>query len=281
MSGSSDSEYRFVKQARPRLLRRAFTLIELVVVIVIVVVLMALAVSGFGRVLNRGRAAACIGNLQEIGAGIGAYAADNDNLLPFGPQAAAFGMSGNLYTSTGAPTSLITLTDGSNVGLGLTLPYLKQPKVFFCPGADQPVDVAAALADVGKKQVQSCYYYRHAGNTAITDIGGKGVVPPRFGALGDDRLGQPIRAIVMDTQFLCVDGLRGFGVVPRTHHNKLVSNVLYTDGHVAEFRDLRGALNVDITDGSNIYRSYDLILRTFEAVDTGELNVAAGNPTKK
>jgi prepilin-type N-terminal cleavage/methylation domain-containing protein/prepilin-type processing-associated H-X9-DG protein len=260
--------------------RGGFTLVELVVVVVIVAILMSLGLSAYIAVLDRGRGAACVSNLRQLGAGVALYAADHENQLPFGPQGAAFGMSGNLYTSTGAPTSLITLGTGELVGLGLTFPYLKEPKCFFCPGSDQPVDTAEALANVGKKQVQSSYYYRHAGNTNITDVGGKNVSAPRMGALGDNRRGQPIRALVMDSQFLCAPGLKGFGVVSRTHHKHRFSNVLYTDGHVITFVNRKDVLNVDITGGDNAYDSYNMILQKFEMVDTGLLEpMASGGPS--
>jgi prepilin-type processing-associated H-X9-DG protein len=176
-------------------------------------------------------------------------------------------MSGNLYTSTGAPTSLITLTNGDFVGLGLAFPYLKEPKCFFCPGCDQPVDTRKELEKVGKKQVQSSYYDRHAGNTNVTDMGGKNFTAPQLGALGENRRGKPIRALIMDSQFLCVEGLKDFGVVPRTHHKGKYTNVYYVDGHVATVANENDELNVDLTDSSRMYQAFGLILEKFEMVE--------------
>jgi prepilin-type N-terminal cleavage/methylation domain-containing protein/prepilin-type processing-associated H-X9-DG protein len=264
-----------VADSRPPVLRSGFTLIELLVVIVIIAILTSLALTGYIGVLDRSRRTACSSNLRQLGAGMMLYAADHDSQLPFGPQASAFGMSGGLYTSTGAPTSLITLRQGEFVALGLIFPYLKEPKCFFCPGTDQPVDAAKELAKVGKDQVQGSYYYRHGGNTNITDIGGLGVSAPRLGALGENRMGQPIRALIMDTQFKCAPGLKGFGVTSRTHHKGKFSNVLYADGHVATVANRGNVMDVDISSGNNAYQSFNMILQKFEMVDTGELDPTA------
>lgn len=252
--------------------RIGFTLVELLVVMLVTAVLIALLLSAVGGVLNRGRSAACVSNLRQLSAGINMYASEHDGELPFGPKAAGFGMGGNLYTSTGAPTSLITLTSGAPVGLGLILPYLKDPRIFFCPGCDQSVDTTKELSKVGKKQVQSSYYYRHGSNPKITDIGGNGIAAPRLASLGENRRGKPIRALVMDSQFICAPGLKGFGVVTRTHHKALFTNVLYVDGSVTTFPNDKAEFNVDITGGGNAYESFDIILKAFELVDGGAID---------
>jgi len=262
--------------ARQRGRQGGFTLIELIVVIAIIAILVSLVISAGVSALDRSRVTACASNLRQLGAGIMIYAGEHDGELPFGPKAAAFGMGGNLYTSTGAPTSLITLTSGELVGMGLVFPYLKEPKVFFCPGTDQPVDSSKELANVGKKQVQSSYYYRHAGNTKIVDLGEKTVKAPRLADLGENRRDQPIRALAMDSQFLCEPKLKGFGVGPRTHHKGQFANVLYTDGHVATFPNKKKSLSVDITSGGNMYGSFSMILDRFEMVDDGDAESDAG-----
>ena len=83
-----------------------------------------------------------------------------------------------------------------------------QPKVLFCPGSDQPVDEEAELAQVGVGQAQCSYYYRHAGNTNPFDTPGGPFVPNniKLDNLGKNANGQPIRALAIDTQFLCPAG---------------------------------------------------------------------------
>jgi prepilin-type processing-associated H-X9-DG protein len=252
-----------------------FTLVELLVGFAVVAILVGLLIPGLSGAREEARGAVCAQNLKQLGAGMMMYAAEHDGELPFGPKASAFGMGGNLYTSTGSPTSLITLSTGENVGLGLALPYLKDPKVFFCPGSDQPVDAAKELAKIGKKQVQSSYYYRHAGNTNITDYGSGRFSAPRLANLGENRRGQPIRAMVMDTLFLCSPAMKGFGAVPRTHHQNHFANVLYVDGHITRFENKNNLLTVDIRKGSVTQDALRLILEKFEMVDDGVLESEA------
>ena len=59
--------------------------------------------------------------------------------IPFGPKGSAFTSPFDLYPSTGAPTSLISLGSGAPVALGLLLQsyVASQPKVLFCPSSDQ------------------------------------------------------------------------------------------------------------------------------------------------
>jgi prepilin-type N-terminal cleavage/methylation domain-containing protein/prepilin-type processing-associated H-X9-DG protein len=64
----------------PRL--SAFTLIELRVVVAIIAVLAALLLPVLGKVQEGANATKCASNLQQIGAAINAYTADNDGLLP-------------------------------------------------------------------------------------------------------------------------------------------------------------------------------------------------------
>jgi prepilin-type N-terminal cleavage/methylation domain-containing protein/prepilin-type processing-associated H-X9-DG protein len=63
-------------------LAAGFTLVELLVVIAVIAVLAALLTPVFQRVVAGGRATACIGNLRQLGVGLGAYVMDHDNTMP-------------------------------------------------------------------------------------------------------------------------------------------------------------------------------------------------------
>jgi prepilin-type N-terminal cleavage/methylation domain-containing protein/prepilin-type processing-associated H-X9-DG protein len=60
----------------------AFTLVELLVVIGIIAILAGLAYPAYQRVAASGKAAACISNLRQLGAGLNAYLNEHEMRMP-------------------------------------------------------------------------------------------------------------------------------------------------------------------------------------------------------
>ena len=250
---------------------RAFTLIELRVVIAIIAILAALLLPALTSAKEKGKRAVCVSNLRQIGIAIQAYAQDNEGRMPFGPKAPPFTSPANFYPSTGAPTSLLSLQSGAPVGLGLLLQHhlSAQPRVLFCPGSDQPIDGDTELAKVGNNQAQGSYYYRHAGNTQLFDNPYETFMPEHINLdrLGNNRDGIPIRALMIDTMFLCPPELEVFNVKPRTHHRQRTADILYSDGHVVGRVNKGSRFTVDVTDYSQIRDAFNKILQVFERAD--------------
>jgi len=248
----------------------AFTLVELLVVIGIVVVLMGVIVPALASARATARKVACLSNLTQIGLAIHSYAFEYNDSIPFGPKAPPFLSPADLYPSTGAPTSLICLMSGKPVGLGLLLQehLSEQPKVLFCPDPDQKVFADDELAKVGTAQAQCSYYYRHASVTRLFD---SSTDPPAshimLSNLGRNRNGQPIRALAIDTMFLCPSDLADWNVKPRTHHRLKFVNVLFSDGHVLSCSNLTGQFTVDLRDYSQIRDAFNKILEVLERAD--------------
>ncbi len=234
---------------------------------------MALMLPTLASAREKAWQAACLSNLRQIGVAIRAYASDNDGKIPYGPKAPPFTSADDFYPSTGAPTSLISLGNGAPVGLGLLLQnhLCNQPKVLFCPSSDQPLDATAQLANVGIRQAQCSFYYRHAGNTQLFDNPNVGVATPQhieLDNLGNNRNGLPIRALVIDTQFLCSPGMATFGINPSTHHRQRVADILFSDGHTLSRPNRDGQFVVDLTNDANIGDAFDKILKVLEQADT-------------
>jgi prepilin-type N-terminal cleavage/methylation domain-containing protein/prepilin-type processing-associated H-X9-DG protein len=279
-----------------------FTLIELLVVIAIIALLAALLLPALSSAKDAGRKAACISNLHQIGIGIHTYAQegdaqmDNNTLptalaamaatataattaaisedrsgrIPYGPVAPPFTHPAEFYPSTGSPTSLLSLRqNGAPVGLGLMLSgqLAKTPKVLFCPGADQPLDADAELAKVGVTQAQGSYYYRHGGNTQLWTTPPTEPECTRLDNPGNNRNAKPIRALVMDSQFLCSLSVGVYNVKPRTHHKQKFSNVLFYDGSVLSVNNANRRFTLDLRYNADLYDTFNRILRVFEYAD--------------
>ena len=63
-------------------MKRAFTLVELLVSITIIAVLTGVSVPVYERVVQGARAAGCLSNLRQLGAAIHLYANDHNRMLP-------------------------------------------------------------------------------------------------------------------------------------------------------------------------------------------------------
>lgn len=250
---------------------RGFTLVELLVTIAIVAVLAALLLPSLSSAKQAGRKAACLSNLRQTGIAVHMYADEYGGRIPYGPKAPPFTSPASFYPATGTPTSLISIQGGAPVGLGLLLEHhlAAQPKVLFCPGVDQPVDADAELAKVGRFQAQGSYYYRHGSNTQLFDNPASTNLPPRLflDRLGDNRNGHPVRALALDTQFLCPPDLDSFNIKPRTHHRQRIANILFSDGHVVSRPNRDGRFTVDVTDYAQLRDGFNKILSALERAD--------------
>ena len=251
-----------------------FTLVELLVVIATMAVLMGVLIPALASVRTSARKITCLSNLRQIGIAVHSYAHDNQGNIPFGPKAPPFLHPANFYPSTGAVTSLISLRGGDAVGLGLLLrDYLsEQPEVLFCPDPDQKILDDVELAKVGTAQAQCSYYYRHASVTRLFDKRNapEPVYNIKLANLGKNRNGQPIRALAIDSMFLCPDDpvLSRFNVKPRTHHRLRFANILFSDGCVLSSPNTDGRFTVDIRSYTELRNAFNRILEVLERADT-------------
>ena len=63
-------------------MKRAFTVVELIVVLAILAIVIGLCVPVFSGMIARGKSAKCLANLRQIGIGLNLYLADHDQRMP-------------------------------------------------------------------------------------------------------------------------------------------------------------------------------------------------------
>jgi prepilin-type N-terminal cleavage/methylation domain-containing protein/prepilin-type processing-associated H-X9-DG protein len=68
--------------ARSRITRRAFTLMEVIIAVSVVMILAAIGIPAYDRMKNQARSAACVHKLRHIGSCLNLYAAENGMKLP-------------------------------------------------------------------------------------------------------------------------------------------------------------------------------------------------------
>lgn len=108
-------------------LRRAFTLVELLVVIAVIAILATLLLPVLSKAKNRAAETTDINNLKQVSTSVHVYTADNNDVLP--PP--------NWDRGIGSITGWLYQPDENspvfNVKTGLLWPILQNAKVYFCP----------------------------------------------------------------------------------------------------------------------------------------------------
>lgn len=111
------------------MIRRAFSLVELLVVIGIIGILLALLLPTLRKTRLAAEQTVCASNLRQIGLAIQNYMTDNSGRLPFTVEP--------LYTSTGAIDLTADPFDASHPQslANVLRPYVKTTAIYHCPSA--------------------------------------------------------------------------------------------------------------------------------------------------
>lgn len=259
--------------------RQGFTLIELLVVLTIIALLVGILLPVLAQARESAIGVTCLANEGQLVRAVHAHAADNRGQIPYGPEERDGGVASgpdDLYIINGMVTSLISDKFGNPVAAGLMIDnYLSEtPEALFCPGADQDVQVKQALSRVGTGTAISGYLYRHASNDFDDQVdflrhGIPMSAYPKIDALGENRLGEDVRALFIDNNFILDPTSFFYDTFHRSNHDQRYVNIAYADGHAEQRNNASGVYSTNVV-GVNLIVSIERMLGVMEAADVDE-----------
>ena len=142
-------------------MKKAFTLVELLVVLAIITLLAAIIFPAFATVRGRARQTSCLSNLKQIGVAAGMYMQDNDGRYPraVDPLDRNYPALWQDYAPFQADIARFPLINE------VLQPYIASKQVFACPadGGFDIADFANLRLDATPSSFEkfgSSYYYR-------------------------------------------------------------------------------------------------------------------------
>ncbi len=216
-----------------RIVRPAFTLVELLVVIGIIAVLVGILLPTVGRARESANRAVCLSNLRQIHQSFMLYAMSNGDHVPLGYRR-------DPVPSEQFNSMVYSQTTGAYCLFGwlYNAGFMRQPKVFFCPSEQDPRQMYDTTPNPWPKPGVAPSLNVYAGygcrpQVALPDLPVAGTVLPRLGQFRDSAI--------------FADLISTAGKVDTRHRQGI--NVLYGDGSARWYP--RGPIAADLNACGN------------------------------
>jgi prepilin-type N-terminal cleavage/methylation domain-containing protein/prepilin-type processing-associated H-X9-DG protein len=244
--------------------RGGFTLIELLVVVTIIGLLVSLLLPALGAARRTAKLVACLGNVQQLGVGVYAYAAEARGVIPTGPETPFLSPTSTWARNISNWVWVEAGPDSFHNAHGVLLDgYLTDNRAMFCPGTDSPQFYGAQLDNyqAGGDDIFSAYLYRQLDQTQ----------KPFVDDLGRNDAGLPARALFADANRFGPPGDE-----PATNHTASRVTVGFVDGHAKIVDNAAGWLQTNEIDYASPPQSIAdrlaVMLQAMDFSETGSLD---------
>ncbi len=235
-----------------------FTLIELLVVIAIIAILAALLLPALAAAKEKGRRAACLNNLRQLGIAAAIYADDNREWLFDG----ALDSDGWFLICVGSRT-FETITN------------LYTVKIVDCPNMDWGANPGDALTGETRREPGLGYfigYHYHGGRPFPPDT-------TNFGWSSPQKICEsPTNVLFSDANSWCSAGEQSWLIAPHTAHGAVKKNgsvfVAPTQGESSREKGAAGG-NVATLDGAARWKNIQTMREDYQSASFGPFYRAA------
>jgi len=215
----------FRNRSLQNIIKKAFTLIELLIVIAIIAILAAILFPVFGRARENARRSSCQSNLKQIGMGILQYVQDNDERYP-------------------------QRADAVNTWRTAIYPFVKSTQLYSCPSNKSNKLVSTAdIAGINASYSCNKNIFANPGNTgyAVSAF----VAPSQLIAVSES----------FETNAEIVFGRANFGIESASQGlfagHLGMSNYVFVDGHVKSLKPMQtvavGSSSSNSVDPDNMW----------------------------